>query len=95
MSKIILGDWKSDRTRQKLKWLKRYKQGGIDALLEVKTALGKLSLIPETVMSQLHERLGQPQGFRLMVCPPLQTLWRGWLRLQDMCWAADFITQSL
>jgi hypothetical protein len=22
-------------------------------------------------------------------------LWRGWLRLQDMCWAADLITQSL
>lgn len=46
------------------RWLKRYKQGGIDALLEVKTAPGKSGLIPETVMSQLHERLGQSQGFR-------------------------------
>jgi len=27
--------------------------------------------------------------------PTWQTLWRGWLRLQDMCWAANFITQSL
>jgi hypothetical protein len=27
--------------------------------------------------------------------PGWQTLWRGWLRLQDMCWAADLITQSL
>ncbi|MGI2909304.1 helix-turn-helix domain-containing protein [Tolypothrix sp. VBCCA 56010] len=46
------------------RWLKRYKQGGIDALLEVKTAPGKSGLISETVISQLHERLGQPQGFR-------------------------------
>lgn len=46
------------------RWLKRYKQGGIDALLEVKTAPGKSGLIPDTVMSQLHERLAQPQGFR-------------------------------
>lgn len=46
------------------RWLKRYKQGGIDALLEVKTPPGKSSLIPAKVMSQLHERLGQPEGFK-------------------------------
>jgi transposase len=45
------------------RWLQRYKQGGIDGLLEVKTAPGKSALIPETVMKQLHERLSQPQGF--------------------------------
>lgn len=38
------------------RWLKRYKQGGIEALLEVKTAPGKQALIPTTVMSQLHQR---------------------------------------
>ncbi|MDZ7960029.1 MAG: helix-turn-helix domain-containing protein [Aulosira sp. DedQUE10] len=46
------------------RWLKRYQQGGIDALLEVKTPPGKSGLIPANVMSQLHERLGQPQGFK-------------------------------
>lgn len=44
--------------------LKRYKQGGIEALLEVKTAPGKQALIPTTVMSQLHQRLAQAQGFK-------------------------------
>ena len=44
--------------------MKRYKQGGIDALLEIKTAPGKPSLIPETAIAQLHKRLSQPQGFR-------------------------------
>ncbi|MFH7029483.1 MAG: helix-turn-helix domain-containing protein [Heteroscytonema crispum UTEX LB 1556] len=46
------------------RWLKRYKQGGIDALLSVKTAPGKSGFIPETAIAQLRERLGQPQGFR-------------------------------
>jgi transposase len=46
------------------RWLKRYKQGGIEALLEVKTPPGKLSLIPAPVMKQLSERLSQPQGFK-------------------------------
>jgi transposase len=45
------------------RWLKRYKQGGIEALLGVKTPPGKSSLIPALVMKQLSERLGQPQGF--------------------------------
>lgn len=26
--------------------------------------------------------------------PGWQTLWRGWSRLMDMCWAIDFSTQS-
>jgi transposase len=46
------------------RWLKRYQQGGIDALLEVKTPPGKSGLIPANVMSQLHKRLSQPQGFK-------------------------------
>ena len=40
-----------------------YKQGGIDALLFVKTGPVKSALIPETLMNQLRECLSQPQGF--------------------------------
>lgn len=46
------------------RWLQRYKQKGIDALVEVKTPPGKSGLIPAKVMSQLQERLSQPQGFK-------------------------------
>jgi transposase len=46
------------------RWLKRYQQGGIEALLEVKTPPGKSALIPENVMNKLLERLSQPQGFK-------------------------------
>jgi transposase len=45
------------------RWLQRYKQGGIERLLEIKTAPGKSALIPETVIKQLHERLSQTQEF--------------------------------
>ena len=45
------------------RWLQRYKQGGIDALLEVKTPPGKSGLIPVKVMNQLTERLCKPEGF--------------------------------
>ncbi|MDZ7970855.1 MAG: IS4 family transposase, partial [Nostoc sp. DedSLP03] len=38
-------------------------------------------------------RLGGFLGRKSDGLPGWQTLWRGWLRLQDMCWAADFITQ--
>jgi Transposase Tn5 dimerisation domain len=40
-------------------------------------------------------RLGGFLGRKSDGLPGWQTLWRGWLRLQDMCWAADFITQTL
>lgn len=40
-------------------------------------------------------RMGGFLGRKSDGLPGWQTLWRGWLRLQDMCWAADFITQSL
>jgi transposase len=45
------------------RWLKRYQQGGIEALLTVKTAPGKVSKIPPVVLEQLKQRLAQPQGF--------------------------------
>ena len=35
------------------RWLQRYKQSGMNALLEVKTPPGKAALIPEMVMNQL------------------------------------------
>ncbi|WP_390823488.1 IS4 family transposase [Anabaena azotica] len=40
-------------------------------------------------------RLGGFLGRKSDGLPGWQTLWRGWLRLQDMCWAADLITQSV
>jgi transposase len=49
------------------RWLKRYQQGGIEALLTVKTAPGKVSKIPPVALEQLKQRLAQPQGFTAMV----------------------------
>jgi transposase len=45
------------------RWLKRYKQGGIEALLSVKTAPGKVSKITPQALQQLKQRLAQPKGF--------------------------------
>lgn len=45
------------------RWLRRYKQAGIEALLEVKTAPGKASKIPFEAMRRLQEQLAKPQGF--------------------------------
>ena len=46
------------------RWLKRYQQGGISSLLEVKTPPGKKSQISAGQMNQLEQRLSQPQGFK-------------------------------
>lgn len=46
------------------RWLRKYAQGGISALLEVKTPPGKESIISAQVMKQLEERLKMPQGFK-------------------------------
>ncbi|HEY9672690.1 MAG TPA: helix-turn-helix domain-containing protein [Waterburya sp.] len=40
------------------RWLKRYKQGGIEALLSVKTAPGKISKITPEALQQLSSTLG-------------------------------------
>lgn len=40
-------------------------------------------------------RLGGFLGRNSDGLPGWQTLWRGWNRLMDMCWAVDFTTQSL
>ena len=46
------------------RWLQRYKIGGINKLLEVKTPPGKSGLIPAKVMDKLTQRLRQPEGFK-------------------------------
>lgn len=46
------------------RWLQRYKIGGINELLEVKTPPGKSGLIPAKVMDKLTQRLRQPEGFK-------------------------------
>ena len=46
------------------RWLKRYRQGGLTNLLDVKTPPGKKSQISAGEMSQLKKRLSQPQGFK-------------------------------
>lgn len=46
------------------RWLQRYKQGGIDRLLEVKTAPGKVAKIPPEAMKQLQVQLAKPKGFK-------------------------------
>jgi transposase-like protein len=40
------------------RWLKRYKQGGIKALLSVKTAPGKVSLITPEALQKLSSTIG-------------------------------------
>jgi Transposase Tn5 dimerisation domain len=39
-------------------------------------------------------RLGGFLGRKSDGFPGWQTLWRGWNRLMDMCWAVDFTAQS-
>lgn len=45
------------------RWLKKYKEGGLAALLEVKCAPGKQAIIPNDAIASLKVRLKQPQGF--------------------------------
>jgi transposase len=45
------------------RWLQRYRQGGLDALLEVKTAPGQSPKIQGVSLALLQERLAQPEGF--------------------------------
>jgi len=45
------------------RWLKRYRQGGIEGLLTVNTAPGRVSKIPPTALEKLKQRLAQSQGF--------------------------------
>ena len=53
------------------RWLKRYRQGGLQDLLDVKTPPGKKSKISESEINRLKERLSQPQVFKLWRNPRL------------------------
>jgi transposase len=44
-------------------WLRLYETGGLAALLTLQQAPGKPSTLTPVVLSQLQERLAQPQGF--------------------------------
>lgn len=46
------------------RWLQKYRQGGIGALLEVKTSPGQPRKIDGEMLERLQERLKQPQGFK-------------------------------
>lgn len=46
------------------RWVQRYKQGGIDALLAVKTAPGKAPKLTPAAMAALQKRLASPTGFK-------------------------------
>lgn len=45
------------------RWLNRYQQGGIEDLLALKTAPGRVSKIPPAAIDKLKQRLTQPKGF--------------------------------
>jgi transposase len=46
------------------RWLKKYREGGLETLLEVKRAPGKETVVPKEAIACLQERLQQPQGFK-------------------------------
>ncbi|MFH7028508.1 MAG: helix-turn-helix domain-containing protein [Heteroscytonema crispum UTEX LB 1556] len=46
------------------RWLKKYQDGGLAALLEVKRPPGKKTIIPNEAIACLEQRLKQPQGFK-------------------------------
>lgn len=45
------------------RWLKKYKDGGLKRLLEVKQAPGKAPLVSGSALERLKQRLFDPQGF--------------------------------
>lgn len=46
------------------RWLQKYRDGGLAALLEIKTAPGRTAAIRGEVLEQLQARLNQPEGFQ-------------------------------
>lgn len=45
------------------RWLQRYRQGGLDALLEVKVAPGQTPQLTPEAMAGLQAKLNEPDGF--------------------------------
>lgn len=46
------------------RWLQKYRNGGLAALLEIKTAPGRTPAIQGEVLKKLQARLDQPEGFQ-------------------------------
>ena len=46
------------------RWLSKYSQGGIDALLSFKYSSGRKSVLPPWALNALEKQLQQPQGFK-------------------------------
>ena len=66
-------------------------------MLQVLVARLRLSS-PELTLAEFWLAIARLGGFLARKAdglPGWQTLWRGWMRLQDMCWGANFATQSL
>lgn len=45
------------------RWLKRYKTGGLQTMLEIPTSAGKPPMIAGAVLAKLKARLSEPRGF--------------------------------
>lgn len=45
------------------RWLRQYREGGLNALLEVKTKTGRKPIINSAVREKLVQELSDPQGF--------------------------------
>lgn len=45
------------------RWLRQYREGGLNALLEVKTSTGRKPIINSAVREKLVQELSAPQGF--------------------------------
>ena len=45
------------------RWLRKYKDGGLKGLLEVKSAPGRVAIVSGSALERLKQRLQEPQGF--------------------------------
>ena len=46
------------------RWLRKYKDGGLKGLLEVKSAPGRVAIVSGSALERLKQRLQEPQGFQ-------------------------------
>lgn len=47
------------------RWLRRYREGGIEYLLEQKKSPGRPRVIPQEVERRLSEEIKEPKGFKI------------------------------
>ncbi|MGK7951494.1 MAG: transposase [Xenococcaceae cyanobacterium] len=45
------------------RWLSKYRQGGLEALLTIESSPGRTATIPPEVLTKLKEELSDPEGF--------------------------------